>query len=126
MHPFICSLSSKHKHFRDFLLDNLPIAKSLIADSKFEQSVKVEIILHQEINIAVVELHVSLVHDGARWPDIEIKCANHVNTTFFVPLESCDSILECIHSGAAMLEFLIRVLDGVVIVSFIVVTNCQP
>ena len=107
MNSFVCSLSSKHEHFGHLLLNNLPITKPLIADSKFEQPVKIKIILHQEIDVAVVELHVSLVHDCAGWPDIKIKCANHINTTLLIPLKSCDSILECIHSGTTMFEFLI-------------------
>ena len=107
MHPFICSLASKYKHFGHFLFNNLPVAKSLIAYAIFEQLVKIKIVLHQKVDIAAIKLHRFFAHHCTGWPNIKVKWSTHINTTSLIPLKCTNTKLKSIHSGATMFEFLI-------------------
>lgn len=107
------------------LLHKLNITKPLVIDAKFEQFIKIEIILHQEINVARIELHISLFHDCARWKHIEIKCSSDITRSTMVPFKSGNSYLERVHSGTTVLDLLILVLDSIIVISFVIITNSE-
>ena len=67
----LCSL-------RNFLSNRLLVTQTLVIYSKTEKLVEVEVVLHEEANVACLELHGSVAHDLGVGPDVGIKRSRRV------------------------------------------------
>ena len=88
---------------RNFLSDHLLVTQSLVIDSKAEKLVEVEVVLHQEANVARFELHRLISKDFGVRPDVGIERSRSVCGAFGVPLEACDADLKSVHPAAIVL-----------------------
>ena len=78
--------------------DKFLIGESLVIHTLNEQLVEVEVVLHQEFDIRCLELHGLVPKDVRMWPDVSIEGARNVLFLQRIPLESCNSDLERVHS----------------------------
>jgi len=60
---------------RDFFLDKILVAQTLVIDPKVEELVKVEIVLHEKSNVARFELHGGVAEYLRVGPDVSVKWA---------------------------------------------------
>lgn len=68
--------------FRDSCFDQCFVTESLVADSLCEKFVEIELILHEEVDAAGIELHNSLVHNLRIWKDIKIEWSHDILVLF--------------------------------------------
>ncbi len=60
---------------RDFFLDKILVAQTLVIDTKVEKLVKVEIVFHEKSNVARFELHGGVAEYLRVGPDVGVKWA---------------------------------------------------
>lgn len=98
---------------RNFLSDQVLVAKSLIIDTQVKELVEVEVVLHQKANVARLELHAIVAKDLGVWPRVDIEWARSVGLSARVPLKGAHAYLEGIHANTVVLQLLIAILGMV-------------
>ena len=120
----------KRRQLRKLFLDPGPnqvlVAQSLVAHSLGKQLIEVKLVLHEEINAGGIELHHFFVHDLGIGENVKVKWTHNIFVLLFIPLKSGDSELECVHPLAVMLDFLVLVLDCVIVVLLVLKINREP
>lgn len=98
------------------------ITETLEIDTLLEQFVEVEIMFHEEADVAGLELHGAIALNITVREYKNVEGSSHVGCLLFVKLEATKSYLECIGSLHSMRQLLIAVFDlvkGVNLVFFV-------
>ena len=91
----------------------------MVVHSEVEELVEVKVVLHQEANVARLELHRRVTQDLRVGPHIDVEGTRRVGLASLVPFEAADANLKSIHASAIVLELLVAVLCLIKAVSLV-------
>ena len=104
---------------RDFLSDDVLITEALVVHTEGEELVEVKVVLHEESNVASLELHSLITEDFWVRPNIGIKGTWSVSSPSGVPLKATNANLESVHASAVVPQLLVAILCLVKPIGFV-------
>ena len=104
---------------RYFLSHEVLITEALVVYTESEELVEVKVVLHEESNVASLELHSLITEDFWVRPNIGIKGAWSVRRPSRVPLEATHANLESVHARTVVSQLLVAILCLVKPISFV-------
>ena len=104
---------------RDFLSDDFLITEALVVHTEGEELVEVKVVLHEEPNVAGLELHSLIAKDFRVRPNIGIEGTRSVSCPSGIPLEATHANLESVHASTVVPQLLVAILCLVKSIGFV-------